>query len=176
MLKSPFKIKEINMSSTWVYNIPKNNDCTICRCNLNTPSLYNQEKGIDSYVVSGKCLHSFHQECIKPWVDKNSHCPICSSVWQYNKTNQTKIINPEEDNDQELPELVSFSSDWEKEFNKINNLNNYIQKNIEKQIIIKKSIIDGFKSAMDAPEQKYMLTDHDIVKKKIIKIIKKYDE
>ena len=70
MLNSPFKIKEINLSSTWVYNVPKNSDCTICRCNLNTPSLYNFEKGMDSYVVSGKCLHSFHQECIKPWIEE----------------------------------------------------------------------------------------------------------
>ena len=178
MLKSPFKIKEINMSSTWVYNIPKNNDCTICRCNLNTPSLYNQEKGIDSYVVSGQCLHSFHQECIKPWVDKNNHCPICSCVWQYNKTNQTKILNPEEDCS-DLPPLVSLNTEWEKEFNKL-----------EKTIIINKKntggykqLIDGFKTEMYGPKQKYMddniktiLTDSEIVKKKIMKIIKKDDK
>ena len=71
MTNSPFVIKQINMFSGWVYNLPKNNECTICRCNLNTPSLYNQEKNIDSYVVSGVCLHSFHDECIKPWVNKN---------------------------------------------------------------------------------------------------------
>jgi hypothetical protein len=139
MLKSPFKIKEINMSSTWVYNVPKNNDCTICRCNLNTPSLYNHEKGIDSYVVSGQCLHSFHQECIKPWIDKNNHCPICSSVWQYNKTNHTKI----EDDDSELPGLISIDSDWEKAFNK-SNIKVY-DNDYDKKITIKKKIIDGFK-------------------------------
>jgi len=85
MLISPFKIKQFNISSTWVYNVPTNTDCTICRCNLSTPSIYNQEKGIDSYVVSGDCLHSFHQECIKPWVDKNKSCPICSKNWNYSK-------------------------------------------------------------------------------------------
>jgi hypothetical protein len=85
MLISPFKIKQLNISSTWVYNVPTNTDCTICRCNLSTPSIYNQEKGIDSYVVSGDCLHSFHQECIKPWVDKNKSCPICSKNWNYSK-------------------------------------------------------------------------------------------
>ena len=85
MLISPFKIKQLNISSTWVYNVPTNTDCTICRCNLSTPSIYNQEKGMDSYVVSGDCLHSFHQECIKPWVDSNKHCPICSKEWHYKK-------------------------------------------------------------------------------------------
>ena len=85
MLISPFKIKQLNISSTWVYNVPTNTDCTICRCNLSTPSIFNQEKGLDSYVVSGDCLHSFHQECIKPWVDKNKSCPICSKNWNYSK-------------------------------------------------------------------------------------------
>jgi anaphase-promoting complex subunit 11 len=84
-MEEPIKIKSINLFSSWVYNLPKNTDCTICRCNLNLPSLYNQEKGIDSYVVSGTCNHSFHYECIKPWVEKNHYCPICFSEWQFNK-------------------------------------------------------------------------------------------
>jgi len=84
-MEEPIKIKSINLFSSWVYNLPKNTDCTICRCNLNLPSLYNQEKGIDSFVVSGTCNHSFHYECIKPWVEKNHYCPICFSEWQFNK-------------------------------------------------------------------------------------------
>lgn len=83
-MEEPIKIKSINLFSSWVYNLPKNTDCTICRCNLNLSSLYNQEKGIDSYVVSGACNHSFHYECIKPWVEKNHYCPICFSEWQFN--------------------------------------------------------------------------------------------
>lgn len=79
---SPFKIKTIHMFSSWVYNLPTNQDCTICRCNLNTSSLYNQEKCLDSNIIIGKCQHSFHEECIKPWVAKNKHCPICVQVWQ----------------------------------------------------------------------------------------------
>jgi len=131
MLNSPFKIKEINMSSTWVYNVPKNNDCTICRCNLNTPSLYNQEKGLDSFVVSGTCLHSFHQECIKPWVKNNSWCPICSSVWQY-KINvehndkyvfQKKIISPYAN----MPPLIKIDG-YENKEEILKNINNIAQK------------------------------------------------
>ena len=95
-MEEPIKIKSINLFSSWVYNLPKNTDCTICRCNLNLSSLYNQEKGIDSYVVSGACNHSFHYECIKPWVEKNNYCPICFVQWQYNKTpkeEKESIIN-----------------------------------------------------------------------------------
>jgi hypothetical protein len=99
-MSNPFTVKSANLFSSWVYNLPKNHECTICRCNLNVPSLYNQEKGIDSFVVTGSCGHSFHSECIKPWVDKNKHCPLCSQLWQYlpmntksNIPNDTKNIN-----------------------------------------------------------------------------------
>ena len=54
-MTSPFNIKKVNLFSSWVYNVPKNEECTICRCNLNVQSLYNQEKCIDSFVVTGKC-------------------------------------------------------------------------------------------------------------------------
>ncbi len=82
-MSSKFQVNNIKMFSSWTYNLPTNTDCTICRCNLNTNSLYNQDKGVDSVVVEGTCCHSFHYECIKPWVDKNKHCPICSVVWTY---------------------------------------------------------------------------------------------
>lgn len=82
-----FKVKECRILSSWGFNLPTNSECTICRCNLNESSLYNQDKGIDSVVITGTCGHSFHQECIKPWIQKNKHCPICSSVWAY-KLNQ----------------------------------------------------------------------------------------
>lgn len=92
-MTSPFVINSINMFSSWTFNLPKNHECTICRCSLNGPSLYNQDKGMDSYVVSGVCQHSFHYECIKPWVDKNKYCPLCSQVWQYQQpTSKINII------------------------------------------------------------------------------------
>jgi len=41
------------------------------------------------------CGHSFHYECIKPWVEKNKHCPICSAEWNYvdRKLPQSKKIH-----------------------------------------------------------------------------------
>lgn len=78
-----FQINSIKILSSWGYNFPTNTDCTICRCNLNTNSIYHQDKGLDSQVVEGVCGHSFHYECIGPWVDKNKHCPICSAEWFY---------------------------------------------------------------------------------------------
>jgi anaphase-promoting complex subunit 11 len=82
---SKFQINRINMLSSWSHNLPTNKDCSICRCNLNTSSMMNQEKGIDSYVVQGTCNHSFHYECIKEWVgnDVNKPCPICFNQWAY---------------------------------------------------------------------------------------------
>lgn len=82
-IMSKFTINNIKILSSWGYNLQSNTDCTICRCSLNTQSLYYQDKGIDSNIVSGICGHSFHNECIKPWIEKNTHCPICSAIWVY---------------------------------------------------------------------------------------------
>lgn len=82
-MSNKFIVENIRILSSWGFNLPSNIDCTICRCNLNTNSLYYQDKGLDSYVVDGTCGHSFHFECIKPWVEKNKTCPICSAVWSY---------------------------------------------------------------------------------------------
>ena len=80
-MASPFTIKKINMFSSWVHNLPTNTDCTICRCNLNTPSLYSTEKKTQTEIITGKCQHSYHYECITPWVKNNNYCPICMQVW-----------------------------------------------------------------------------------------------
>ena len=84
MSKEPrFKVNYIHILTQHEHKLETNKDCSICRQNLNTNSLYNQEKGIDSYVVQGTCSHSFHNECIKPWIAVNNHCPLCSKKWVY---------------------------------------------------------------------------------------------
>lgn len=87
---SKFKINKISLLSSWCYNLPNNTDCTICRTNLNCNSIYAEEKGVESYVVTGMCGHSFHSECIENWLKplnnfSNNHCPICSVKWIYKK-------------------------------------------------------------------------------------------
>jgi hypothetical protein len=96
-----FIVNDIKIISSWGYNLTSNTDCTICRCNLNNVSIYNQDKGIDSTILKGTCGHSFHEECIVPWVKKNKNCPICSNDWIVNKRlqpknfiNKTEIPNP----------------------------------------------------------------------------------
>jgi len=81
---SKFQVNKIHILNSWAHNLPTNKDCSICRCNLNSNSIYHMDKGIDSYVVQGVCCHSFHYECIKQWVDTdNKHCPICFKQWIY---------------------------------------------------------------------------------------------
>jgi hypothetical protein len=84
-MESKIKINNIRLLNSWCYNLKNNTDCTICRCNLNCNSFYAQEKGTESNVVFGICGHTFHYECIDPWIKSNPHCPICSSKWTYAK-------------------------------------------------------------------------------------------
>ena len=58
-------------------HISKNTDCTICRENINNDSIYAQSDGLRSIISTGTCGHSFHKECIKPWLQENPNCPIC---------------------------------------------------------------------------------------------------
>jgi len=81
IMKSKFIINDVKMINTWCYNLSSNNDCTICRCNLNSKSIYAEEKNIDSTVVTGICGHSFHLECVNPWNKNNTNCPICPNKW-----------------------------------------------------------------------------------------------
>jgi hypothetical protein len=78
---SLFKINNINMISSWGYNLSMNTECTICRCNLNENSLFSQEKGIDSDIIDNICGHYYHVECINPWILKYNTCPLCAALW-----------------------------------------------------------------------------------------------
>lgn len=85
MNSSPFIINTAKLFSIEVLNL-NNSDCTICRCNLNTNSIYHQEKGLPSKISTGLCGHSYHEECISGWLNTNNkHCPICSKKWENNK-------------------------------------------------------------------------------------------
>ena len=48
-------------------NKKENSSCPICF----------DEYDDSSMVLSTKCLHFFHEECLKKWADLNNTCPIC---------------------------------------------------------------------------------------------------
>ncbi len=78
----PFiKINNMNIISSWSYISDKNTECTICRQSINNNSVYAIEKGFKSEVSNGMCGHIFHNECIKPWLNMNKRCPICSQPY-----------------------------------------------------------------------------------------------
>lgn len=83
-MESKFKIVSMKLVNTSLYNLDKNTDCTICRCNLNENSIHSK-KAYDSLIITGMCGHSFHAECINPWIHNQPNCPICSSKWTNKK-------------------------------------------------------------------------------------------
>jgi hypothetical protein len=166
----PFEITGIKLVGSYIFNLPKNEECTICRNSLHAPSIYKQEEGLDSYVVSGVCQHSYHNECIKSWVEKNKYCPICFEKWEpvVNK----KILDQDGDS---LPLLIStnqinkdlklvsseLSNDKEKIFDNINKTINIINKNTKD----KKSIIENANIIINNLDMKSYLSDYDDDKK-----------
>lgn len=77
------KIKRAYQAFTWRWKI-ENDLCGIC------------QQGFDQMCTScihpieckpciGKCTHSFHTHCITRWLSTNKACPMCRSVWKYNK-------------------------------------------------------------------------------------------
>ena len=71
---SKFTIKGITMLGMESLILLKNTDCTICRCDLNSVSIYksNETNNFNTIILTGKCEHSFH----------NKICPICAEVWE----------------------------------------------------------------------------------------------
>ena len=82
---------EENTSPTVIYTIKE--DCKSCinaeikHCIHNVKKIDRKQMCaicIDSYnsdpVVKLPCKHSFHDKCIKPWIEKNNNCPLCRKI------------------------------------------------------------------------------------------------
>lgn len=52
----------------------KDNDCSICLEPLHEDCENNRE------IISLKCKHLFHRECIHPWVTVHKCCPLCKRI------------------------------------------------------------------------------------------------
>lgn len=103
MSKKPiFEIKRISLVALTKFNIKGTEYCTICKNNLNSNSLCNEEKGKNSRVINGFCSHSFHEECILPWVKKNKTCPICRKPWKEIKCIESEFIQEDAINNLEV--------------------------------------------------------------------------
>lgn len=79
-----FEINNMQLFSSWSYNLGNCKDCTICRQSLNNPSIYSKNNGSSITKITGNvnCPHYFHNDCIEPWLKNNRHCPNCSKVWE----------------------------------------------------------------------------------------------
>ena len=85
-MSSQFKINNFNILGISSHLLPFNNECTICYSNLNTNSIYNKDKCVDSKICIGSCGHSYHEECINSWINnRNNSCPLCAKSWTCNK-------------------------------------------------------------------------------------------
>ena len=77
-----FEINNVKLFSTWSNKDMYCKDCTICRQLLNNSSIYQKEKGmLENDLLTNSCGHTFHRECITPWLQNNKHCPNCSALW-----------------------------------------------------------------------------------------------
>lgn len=76
-----YKLNSVKMLNASVLNLAGSTICSICRENLNNNSISATDKNMESSVEIGICNHSFHEECINPWIKINNKCPTCSTPW-----------------------------------------------------------------------------------------------
>ena len=72
------QINNIILVGNWSWN-HYNQECAICLTELDE-----SKEDIENISI-GTCLHAFHKKCLNTWLSRNNKCPICKTVWKYNK-------------------------------------------------------------------------------------------
>ena len=86
-----FVIEKCSLITQWAWDTI-NDCCPICRNSVNEDSITNEnDPDINSVVVVGMCGHAFHYDCISRWLKTSKNCPLCNSIWEYQKTMDKSI-------------------------------------------------------------------------------------
>ena len=60
---------ETTLKTYRVYPHSCTDPCTVCPCSICYESCTN--------LITLRCAHNFHPDCIKSWLEKNNSCPLC---------------------------------------------------------------------------------------------------
>jgi anaphase-promoting complex subunit 11 len=85
--KSPtirVRVKRVLGVAHWTWNCGDDEDvCSICQSPFEGVAPGVKFPGDDCPVVSGKCGHFFHLQCVTQWLNSRSTCPFCRSDWEF---------------------------------------------------------------------------------------------
>ena len=94
-----------------------NDCCPICRNSVNEDSITNENNPHVNSVVVGLCGHAFHYDRINRWLNNSKNCPLCNSVWQFQKT-MDKYSGQNSDQETKDEEMQTESSTvWQSNVN-----------------------------------------------------------
>lgn len=54
----------------WSWKASEQEDCAVCL----------ESFKVGETLVNLPCAHRFHERCLKPWLENNSHCPCCRTT------------------------------------------------------------------------------------------------
>lgn len=54
----------------WSWKASEQEDCAVCL----------ESFKVGETLINLPCAHRFHERCLKPWLENNSHCPCCRTT------------------------------------------------------------------------------------------------